>query len=447
MGNTLSSLDDILKEAAKKTDMKIGTASEILEKTQAYSTGNIAIDSLTGVGGFPVGRSIELYGFQSSGKTSAALMAVVLLQQKILTGGNSDPKRGPLVSPDMVIPYLDYEYALDLDYCASLGIEVEHPSFRVIHPSCLEDGANLVKKIIETGKVPMFVWDSIAGASPQAKLDAEVEKSLPALAARQYAVFMSSIVEPLYRNRCTALLINHAMEAISMGGPAGYGPPQITTPGGRALKYYASMRLEFKVIGSQKSKYVDPITLETKDTIQAKNIRVRGIKNKVGSPDREVLVRVRYGRGFDNFWTALQILIAYGKIKKSGGYYYFHDVPDLVHPDMERAATGMKRPYIQSEQAALEFADERSDWRQKVIGVAEAVIKSNKEILDKIVPVTLEEESTTGPVEVDPRTGLVVSGSVARIEDEEEDLDSVPLADPNSDPASAAVLAELLADI
>lgn len=324
--------------------------------------------------------------------TTSALQCIAELQKQIIAGGN-----GSTVKADDVIAYFDYEYALDLDYCKALGINAEHSSLLIIHPTCLEDGANLAKKLIETGRIRLLIWDSVAGAAPQAKLDNDVEKSLPALAARQYAVFLSSIVEPLHRNGTAAIFINHAMEAINMGGPAGYGPPQITTPGGRALKYYASLRLEFKVIGSTKSKFLDPITLEEKEQIQASNVRVKGVKNKVGSPNREAVVRVRYGKGFDNFWTALQILVAHGKIKTAAGYFYFHDVPNLVHDDMERAVTGMKRPFVRGEQNIFQFADERPDWRSKVIAFAELVVSQNKTLL-------IENEDSYS---VDTDTGLI----------------------------------------
>ncbi len=409
-----SSIDDVLKEAAKKTEMKIGSANSILEKVQAYSTGNIAIDSITGVGGFPVGRLCELYGFASAGKTTSALQCISLLQKVILAGGNSNSAKGAIVYPDDVNVYFDYEYALDLDYCESLGIDTSHRSFLVIHPTCLEDGANLAKKLIETGGVRTIAWDSVAGAAPQAKLDNDVEKSLPALAARQYSVFMSSIVEPLHRQNTTALFINHAMEAISMGGPAGYGPPPITTPGGRALKYYASLRLEYKVIGSKKSKFRDPITLEEKEQIQASDVRVKAVKNKVGAPNREAVVRVRYGKGFDNFWTALNILIAHKHIKTATGYYYFHDAVPLIHPDMEVSATGMKRPYVRSEQGILEFADTHLDWRAKVIKLAEIVIKQYKIEAVPVESESEEVETEIGIEEVNTSTGLITSIGIGK---------------------------------
>lgn len=435
----MTSLEDILKEAAKKTEMKIGSAEDILEKVQAYPTGNIAVDSLTGVGGFPVGRLVELYGFQSSGKSTSGLQCASLLQKQILSGGNSDPKKGPIIRPDFVIPYFDYEYALDIDYCKALGIDTKHPSFMVIHPTCLEEGANFAKKLIDTGRVPLFIWDSVAKASPQAKLDEAVEKSLPALSARLYSVFLSTIVESMHRNNCTGLFINHAMEAISMGGPAGYGPPQITTPGGRALKYYASLRLEYKVIGSTKSKFIDPVTLEEKEQIQASNIRVKGIKNKVGAPNREVVVRVRYGKGFDNFWTALKILIDHGHIKAGAGYFYFHELPMLIHPDMERATTGMKRPFVRGEQAIFQFADARPDWREKVIKIAAHIVSKYQvpEIEDK------HTEETDEGLLVDTGTGEIIS------ENEIQKVISFipqPIEELVPDPVKDAVMADLFSE-
>jgi recombination protein RecA len=402
------SFEDVIKEADKKFDLRISTLADIAEDVQALSTGNIAIDHLTGVGGLPLGRSVELYGPPSCGKTTTAVQTCVTLQRIIKAGGNIDPTKGPIVAPDSKIVYFDYEHATDPVYLAALGLDIEHPSFRFAQPSTLEAGANVARALVETGELRLMVWDSIAAAVPSPKAEAEIGKSLPAIAAKLYADFLSSLNEPLHRNNCTALFLNHLAEAMTMGQRPGM-PPLTTTPGGRALKFYASVRLEYKAQGGVKEKYVDPLTQEEIEQVTATNVRVKVVKNKVGPPFRQALVRVRWGRGFDNFWSALQILIAHKRITYSAGFFYFEKQVDLIHEEMSRQTTGNKRPYIRGEKAIFEFADTHPQWRAAVIEAAGAVLAAEPEPMgSEPQDMLVEDETAAGPGQVDPSTGEIV---------------------------------------
>jgi recombination protein RecA len=403
------SFDDVIREAERKYDLRVSTLADIAEDVSAYSTGNLAIDHLTGVGGVPVGRSIEMYGPPSCGKTTTAVQTCVTLQRIIKDGGNIDPALGPLVTPDSKIVYFDYEHATDPNYLTALGLDIEHPSFRFAQPSTLEQGANVARALVETGEARLIVWDSIAAAVPSPKAEAEIGKSLPAVAAKLYADFLSSLNEPLHRNNCTAIFVNHLAEAMTMGQRPGM-PPLTTTPGGRALKFYASVRLEFKQQGSVKEKYIDPLTKEEIEQVTATNVRVKVVKNKVGPPFRQALVRVRWGKGFDNFWSALQVLIAHRRIVfATGGYFYFEKSPDLVHEEMSRQTTGNKRPYVRGEKAIFDFADTHAEWREQVIAAAVAVLDEEPEPMGvEVQDMLVEDKTAHGTAQVDPVSGLIM---------------------------------------
>lgn len=421
----MATVDEVTKAALKKYDLPIGSLGAIAEDVRAYSTGNIAIDDLTGVIGLPAGRSIELYGPHASGKTTCAIQTAVSLQQLIKAGGNTDLAAGPLVGPDDKIFYLDYEHAMDPVYVARLGLDVKHPSFLFCQPSTLEQGANVAKAMVETGEVRMFVWDSIPGAIPSSKAEAEIGKSLPAVAAKLYADFLGPMNDVLHRNNCTAIYINHLAEVMGMGQRPGM-PPLTTTPGGRALKFYASVRIEFRPMGQIKEKKIDPLTREEFEQVVATNVKVKVVKNKVGPPMRQAMVRVRYGLGFDNFWTAMQILIAHKKIVYSSGYFYFEKSPELIYEDMARQKTGTKRPYVHTEKKLFEAAVTRPDWRALVIAAAREALDAlgEPEFLEP-EDLTIEVEDSDGvEVKVNPETGEIIPDEELISEDELDRLTS-----------------------
>ncbi len=156
-----------------------------------------------------------------------------------------------------------------------------------------------------------------------------------------------------------------------MGGRPGM-PPKETSPGGKALKYYASLRLAFKQIGNKSSEVFDPLTQAKIRQDTATDVRVKCTKNKVGNPFRYADVRVRYGRGFDNAWSALQVLVAHGRVSKTGAQYTFTKTPDLIHDEMPANAAG--KPYLNGEGQVLTFADTHPGWRSLLIDEAVSVL-------------------------------------------------------------------------
>ena len=358
--------DAILKEVGKKFDVQVGSLSTVVTPTEALTTGNLAIDYLTGVGGLPVGRVTELYGQPSSGKTTTALQAAAELQRRLIATG-SDEK----------ILYFDFEHALDDEYAGSLGLDVEHPSFLLAQPYWLEQGAEAARRIIASGKVRLCVWDSVAEMTPKSTLDAEFDRRTGAMErARQIKELLARMTPLIHENRCAMVFLNHLMESLEMGGRPGMPPPE-TTPGGKSLKFYASLRMSYKQVRQIKAAHHDALTGEVTNQVTAVDTKVKVTKNKLGNPFREATVRVRFGKGFDNTWSALQVLTAYKHIVVgSAGYHYFDSkkaTVDLSHPDMTRSGTG--RPQIQGEATVLRFGDEHPEWREHLITSAIAVVE------------------------------------------------------------------------
>lgn len=385
-------LADLLKSAEKKYNMSVGPMGSIATDTKFLTTGNLAIDYAMG-GGIPLGRTIELSGPPSSGKTTTALQAAARLQDLIKAGGDEDLG----VNADDVILYLDYEQAMDPTYAKALGFDVDAESCLFSQPDTLEDGANFALEALKTGRVRMVIFDSVAAMNPSAKAEAEIGKSLPAVQAKLMKDFGVTLNSVLAHANASVIFINHEMEKMDMGGRRPGMPALTTTPGGVALKFFCSVRVQYKQIRQNKSEVVDPLTQEKVQTVTSTDVKVKVIKNKVAPPFREATVRVRFGQGFDNFWTALQVLIASKKIVYSQGYYYLHNLEaeGFAPADLDRATTGQKRPYIRGEANVFDYGDLHPEWREGLIYYAREVIKENVETLAKVAPVRAAEEDVT----------------------------------------------------
>lgn len=366
MAKELTTVADVLKDLSKKHNLKIGSFSHVVAETVGRTTGNLGIDHSTGVCGLPQGRITELYGQPSSGKTTTALQAAANLQKEIIAAGSDD-----------LILYLDFEHALDLDYAKELGLNLEHPSFVLAQPNWLEQGAEIGLALIGTGQVRMSIWDSVAAMTPKVLIDGDFDQRTAAMnRARLMSGLMQRLASLLYEQKCSGIFINHLMEAVEMTGGGRPGmPPKATTPGGKAVKYYSSLRLEYKQVKNIKGKAFDQLTGEVTEQMVSTLVKVKCVKNKVGVPFREVEVLSRYGMGFDNFWSAMQVLIAHKKVVAGNtGHFYFDaaKVPALVCEHMEVSATG--RPYVRGENNLMAFADAHPAWRDLAIAEAVAIV-------------------------------------------------------------------------
>jgi len=383
-------LASVIDKAMKKYNMVIGPMSAVAHDINTVTTGNMALDVAMG-DGVPMGRSLELFGPPSCGKTTMALQTAAEYQRIILAGG--DPKRG--IGPDDRIVYLDYEQAMDKEYARSLGLDTDHETFIFAQPDSLEDGANLSIDMVKTDRVRLFVYDSVAFMTPSAKAEAEIGKSLPAVQAKLMKDFLMNFTPLLYKHNATAIFLNHQMEKMEMGGSRPGMPAPTTTPGGVALKFAASVRLQFTKIRDYKTESVDPITGELLSIPQSSDVRVKVVKNKVAPPFRQAIVRVRFGRGFDEFVTALLALVAAKKIVYTAGYFYFHRLEEagLAPEWMERKKSGNLAPYIRKEENVYKAADEHPEWRSAFIEYAREVVAENVKAGGKAVESDDDAES------------------------------------------------------
>lgn len=373
--------------AMKKYNMSVGSLGDIAQPAHRISTGNVAIDHIIG-GGIPLGRSTELFGPPSSGKTTTALQTCASLQKIIMAGG--DPSKG--IRPDDRILYMDYEQALDPKYVLALGFDMNHETAWFSQADSLEDGTNFSIEAIETGRFRLVVFDSVASMQPNAKSEAEIGKSLPAVQAKLMSDFTQKMNPILNRHNCAAIYLNHVGEVMEMGRRPGM-PAKTTTPGGKALKFYSSVRVEYKQIGNIKETAKDTLTNAEIEQVVATNVKVNVVKNKTFPPFRQAVVRVRFGVGFDNFWTSLQILIAQKLIAYSAGYFYFDKSPTLIEDWMPRGTTKNQRPYIRGEKNIFPLSEQYPEWAARVIAMANEVVNSDASILDAITPTVAGQET------------------------------------------------------
>lgn len=377
-----SEISDILKKFAKD-GLSAGTFDDITKEVVGLTTGNLAIDHSTGINGIPVGRIIESYGPPSSGKTTVALQTAAELQKRIIAEGSDDR-----------ILYVDFEHALDQKYCAALGLDLNHSSVVVTQPPSLEDGAQLARSLVGTGKLRLIIWDSVAEGQPKAVLEAETGQAQIAIRAKIMSQFLQQTLNAFFENDCTVIFINHIQEKISTTGYSRVVTK--TTPGGDALKFYASLRLEFQPMNKTKGKRFNALTNTTEEFPVSTDTKVTVTKNKVGDPHKSCVVRVRYGKGFDNFWSALQVLIAHKKITKSGAYFYFSKTPELLLPGLPEV--GGKPGAFQGEDNLLRYADDNPEWRQLIIDHAVATVALSAQLPDFVEDADEETEDLFGSI-------------------------------------------------
>ena len=347
---------------SKKYNTSIGSLSEVAKEVNCIPTGNIAIDHILG-GGFPRGRLIELYGPPSSGKSTIALQSAAEFQRRAKAG---DPGYA-----GKAILYLDHENAMDPAYAKALGLDIDDELFLFAQPDSLEDSANISRDLVSSGEVGLAIYDSVAAMIPQAALEAETGKNSVALQARGMAEFLKAYVRELYSTDTTAIFLNHLAEVIDMGGGGKPGMKRYTTPGGRALKFFASVRVEFRQIKNITEEVYNDLTNDTTKQVMATDVKVKVVKNKVAPPFKQAEVRVRYGKGFDQAYSAFDILVRYKKVVAAGGgWFYFERVPTLADGMPLSGPEGKQRPALRGVSAVLRYAAENPIWGQELVRLA-----------------------------------------------------------------------------
>ena len=281
----------IERQFGKGAIMRLGAEPVGVLGSGVISTGSLSVDLALGVGGVPRGRVVEVYGPESGGKTTLALHVVAEAQR---AGG--------------VAAFVDAEHALDPVYAAALGVDVGE--LLVSQPDTGEQALEIVELLVRSGAVDVVVVDSVAALVPRAEIEGEMGDSHVGLQARLMSQALRKLTGVLAKSGTTAIFINQIREKIGVL----YGNPE-TTPGGRALKFYASVRMEVRRKGDVK------VGAERVGS----RVRVKVTKNKVAPPFREAEVDIMFGRGIDRLGDLVQVAADLDVVQKSGSWYAFGD--------------------------------------------------------------------------------------------------------------------------
>ncbi|WP_345811638.1 recombinase RecA [Paraburkholderia sp. PREW-6R] len=336
-----AALAQIEKQFGKGSVMRLG-AGEVVEDIQVVSTGSLGLDIALGVGGLPRGRVVEIYGPESSGKTTLTLQVVAEMQK---LGGTA--------------AFIDAEHALDIQYAGKLGVNVN--DLLVSQPDTGEQALEIADALVRSGSIDMIVIDSVAALVPKAEIEGEMGDSLPGLQARLMSQALRKLTGTIKRTNCLVIFINQIRMKIGVM----FGNPETTT-GGNALKFYASVRLDIRRIGS----------IKKNDEVIGNETRVKVVKNKVSPPFREAIFDILYGEGISRQGEVIDLGVSAKIVDKAGAWYSYNG---------ERIGQGKDnaREFLRENPDIAREIENRIRESLGVNAMAEAVTGAGAEVADE----------------------------------------------------------------
>ena len=319
-----AALSQIERAFGKGSIMKLGANAAV--EIEAISTGSLGLDIALGIGGLPRGRVIEIYGPESSGKTTLALQTIAESQ-----------KRGGICA------FIDAEHAMDPGYAKKLGVNIE--DLLISQPDTGEQALEIADTLVRSGAVEVLVIDSVAALTPKAELEGEMGDSLPGLQARLMSQALRKLTASISKTNCMVIFINQIRMKIGVM----FGSPETTT-GGNALKFYASVRLDIRRIGA----------IKDREEVVGNQTRVKVVKNKVAPPFKLVEFDIMYGEGISKVGELVDLGVTGGVVEKSGSWYSYNG---------ERIGQGRDK--------AKEFLRQNKDMADSI----EAAIRANSGLI------------------------------------------------------------------
>ncbi len=311
-----SALAQIERQFGKGSIMKLGDGNAVQE-IEATSTGSLGLDIALGIGGLPKGRVVEIYGPESSGKTTLTLHCVAEEQKK---GG--------------VCAFVDAEHALDPQYARKLGVDLDE--LLISQPDTGEQALEIVDTLVRSGAVNMIVVDSVAALTPKSELEGDMGDASVGVHARLMSQAMRKLTGSISRSNCMVIFINQIRMKIGVM----FGSPETTT-GGNALKFYSSVRLDIRRIGS----------IKDRDEVVGNTTRVKVVKNKVAPPFKQVEFDIMYGEGISKMGELLDLGVKAGVVDKSGAWFSYGD--ERIGQGRENSKTFLR----ENPRTALEIED------------------------------------------------------------------------------------------